>query len=431
MNRKKIAFLTFGCKLNFAETSEVSKLFNIKNFEIVSHKDIADIYIINSCSVTAKAESKCRQAIRHAKKINPEAFIAVIGCYSQLKPDELEKMEGVNLVIGNDLKFKLPDFLQNPNNLDNNKTHLIDILKSDQFNPSFSASDRTRSFLKIQDGCDYFCSYCTIPYARGLSRSDSIENIIKSADNISELGIKEIILTGVNIGDFGRNNNESLYELIVELNKVEAIERIRISSIEPDLLTDEIIKFVASSPKFLPHFHIPLQSGSDKILKAMNRKYERQLFADKILKIKTLMPESCIAADVIVGFPGETNDDFIETYEFIKNLDISYVHVFSYSDRENAKSIHFSNKIQGKTIKERSKKLHQLSLEKKLYFCQQNIGRTEKVLFESNNYNDFMLGWTENYIRVKTKYNSELINKILTVELNKFDENGVFLLEKI
>lgn len=424
MDKIKIAFKTFGCKLNYSETSTISKSFETKNYEIVSTKEKADVYVINSCMVTAKAELKCKQEIRKLHKLNPDSTIVVVGCYSQLKANELASMKEVGIVLGNDEKFNLQKYLENQNPAET-KIDTSEILKSKTFISSYSSGDRTRSFLKIQDGCDYFCSYCTIPYARGRSRSDNIENTIKKAKEIANLGIKEIILSGINIGDFGKSSNETLLDFLKKLIKVEGIERIRISSIEPDLLTDEIINLVYKSDKLLPHFHIPLQSGSNKILSAMNRKYKREVFADRVNKIKTLMPDCCIAADVIVGFPDETDDDFWDTYNFIDNLKISYLHVFSYSDRENAKSTKLENKIPNSIIKERSRTLQKLSNSKKQHFYRQNIGKASKVLFESDNHNGFISGWSENYLRVKTNFNKSLINSIETVVLKNL-ENGVF-----
>ena len=334
-------------------------------------------------------------------------------------------MTEVNLVLGNEAKFNLQNYLENQN-FKETKIDTSEIQKSEIFCPSYSSGDRTRSFLKVQDGCDYFCSYCTIPFARGRSRSDNIENTIKKAYEIADLGIKEIILSGINIGDFGKSKDETLSDFLKELVKVKGIERIRVSSIEPDLLSDEIINLIYNYDKLLPHFHIPLQSGSDKILSAMNRKYKRDLFTDRILKIKSMMPDSCIAADVIVGFPGETEADFMDTYNFIDKLNISYLHVFSYSDRDNAKSSKLENKISQNIIKQRSKTLQKLSDSKKQHFYRQNIGKKSRVLFESDNHNGFITGWTENYLRVKTSFDKNLINSIETVVLKNLEE-GVFI----
>lgn len=427
--RKKIAFQTFGCKLNFAETSQIARQFADEGFEIVDNKETADYYVINSCTVTSIAEKKCKTAIRSVKSRNPDIKIAVIGCFSELKASELNEMEEVNYIIGNSDKNRIVELIKNEENtIDKscNGFNFVPVSKTKNFIPSYSLGDRTRSFLKIQDGCDYFCSYCAIPLARGRSRSDTIENTVKSVHDIAKSSIKEIVLTGVNIGDFGKNNNQSFYQLIKELDKVKDIERFRISSIEPDLLTDVIIGFVAGSERFLPHFHIPLQSGNNIILKLMKRHYNRELFAERVFKIQEMMPFACIAADVIVGFPGETDDYFDDTYTFIDSLPVSYLHVFTYSERPNTKSIMLGNKIPMNIRRDRSRKLQMLSDNKKHLFYTQNIGTKRKVLFESDIQKGFIYGFTENYIRVKTQKNTELINKIVDVELNDLTEEGVF-----
>jgi len=370
--------------------------------------------------VTAVAEKKCRAAIRQAHKQNPEAKIAVIGCFPELKPEELRQMEGVDLVLGHTAKFHLLEELENLG-----RPSHFEI--KEEFIPSYSWGDRTRSFLKIQDGCDYFCTYCTIPFARGRSRSDTIGNVLKNAGEIARHGVHEIVLTGVNIGDFGKQGGESFFGLIKELDKVNGIDRIRISSIEPDLLRDEIIEFVAGSGKFLPHFHIPLQSGCNKILKAMHRKYDCELYQNSIRKIKSLMPFACIAADVIVGFPGETEDDFDETLNFIQHLDISYLHVFTYSKRDNTVAAKMAEMIPEKIRKQRSEKLHALSCNKKQIFYLQNQGRQVNVLFESDHTDGYMHGFSENYIRVKTRYNPALVNTIQPVLLLNPDPDGCYI----
>ncbi len=425
---KKVAFQTFGCKLNFAETSQLSRQFIENGFEIVDSKENADVYVINTCTVTSIAEKKCKTAIRAAIKRNSDAKVAVIGCFSQLKADEIQEIEGVDIIVGNNEKHKLLEMLINRENTHEHCAYsgVKQMDRNDEFVPSYSSGDRTRSFLKIQDGCDYFCTYCAIPFARGRSRSDIIENIVKSAQKIASEGLKEIILTGVNIGDFGKQNNESFFELIQALDKVQSIERYRISSIEPDLLTDEIIEFVSKSTKFLPHFHIPLQSGSNKILKLMKRHYQRELFADRISKIKELMPHCCIAADVITGFPNETDEDFQDAYQFIESLPISYLHVFTYSERPDTIAAKLEGKVPVYIRRERSKQLQLLSDQKKHDFYMQNIGSTKKVLFESDIHHGFIYGFTDNYIRVKTKSNSELINKVVIVSLSEMDNEGVF-----
>jgi len=425
--KKKIAFSTFGCKLNFAETSEISRNIQKKNFELVDYKEFADVYVINTCTVTANADKKCKTAIKQALHRNPKAKIAVMGCLSQLKALEISKIDGVDLVLGNTDKFLLPDFLDNLNKNEHAEIYNHDILKEAQFIPSYSITSRTRSFFKIQDGCDYFCTYCAIPFARGRSRNDTIANTIKIANEIGQTKIKEVVLTGINIGDFGKHHNESFYQLITQLEKVNGIERYRISSIEPDLLTNEIIGFVNNSVKFMPHFHIPLQSGNNRILKLMHRKYPRELFAERVIKIKELMPDCCVACDVIVGFPSETNEEFNDTLQFLGQLDISYIHVFTYSPRPNTLALKIDEKVSEKEKKTRSQLLHQLSEEKKLTFYKSNIGKTVKVLWESDVQNGFMFGFTDNYIRVKTTYDPSLVNEIKTIRLENMDSDGIFL----
>jgi len=423
---KKIAFQTFGCKLNFSETSSIAKSFINEGFTTVNYKENADIYVINSCSVTGTAEKKCKTAIKQAHKRNPNAHIAIIGCFSQLSPNELAAFEGVDLVLGNKEKFQLFDHLKKLDNKKNSSPLIAvgELKKDTDFYSSYSSGDRTRSFLKVQDGCDYFCTYCTIPHARGRSRSDSIENTLKIAKEIAATEIKEVILTGVNVGDFGKHQNENLIDLLKELDKVDGIERIRISSIEPELLTHEIIDFVATSKKFLPHFHIPLQSGSDTILKAMKRKYNCELFADRISKIKSIIPDCMIAVDVIVGFPGETDEHFNETYEFIKNLEIDYAHVFSYSERPGTLAVNIKEKVPSKVIKERSQKLHELSERKKQKFYLDHKSKSYQVLFESEDNKGFIHGFTENYIKAKHPFDTNLSNQIVTVTLDNLDEEG-------
>jgi threonylcarbamoyladenosine tRNA methylthiotransferase MtaB len=427
---KKVAFQTFGCKLNFAETSQISRQFQENGYEVADFKDTADVYVINTCTVTSIAEKKCKTAIRAAIKRNPEAKVAVVGCFSQLKAEEIQEIEGVDIIVGNNEKYKLFELISNRKlNNDSNCAYcdVKQMEKSDAFVPSYSSGDRTRSFLKIQDGCDYFCTYCAIPFARGRSRSDTIENIVKSAEQIAAEGLKEIILTGVNIGDFGKLNNENFLQLIQALDRVEGIARYRISSIEPELLSDDIIKFVATSAKFLPHFHIPLQSGSNKILKLMKRHYQRELFAGRISAIKAIMPDSCIAADVICGFPGETDADFQDTFDFIKSLPISYLHVFTYSERPDTIAAKLEGNVAVNIRRERSKQLQRLSDQKKHEFYLQNKGKIKKVLFESDIHHGFIFGFTDNYIRVKIKTDKALINKVQEVSLKELDEDEVFI----
>jgi threonylcarbamoyladenosine tRNA methylthiotransferase MtaB len=429
MNPKSIAFHHFGCKVNFAEASTLSRQFQEKGLVLKDFHDQADIYVISTCMVTAVAEKKCRAAIRQAHKLNPKAKIAVIGCFSELKPQELAEMEGVDLVLGHTGKFNLMDELEKLETVHDYHGGIYpgETESRNTFIPSYSYGDRTRSFLKIQDGCDYFCTYCTIPLARGRSRSDSIENILKNAKEIASHGIKEIVLTGVNIGDFGRHSGESLLELIRSLDRIEGIPRLRISSIEPDLLSDEIIELISTSDHFMPHFHIPLQSGSDRVLKAMHRKYKRDLYQSRVKKIRSIMPYSCIAADIIAGFPGETEDDFRDALAFIRGLDISYLHVFTYSKRENTLASKMEGMIPDKIKKERSEMLHSLSEEQKRLFYIKNTGRDVNVLFESANSQGFMHGFSENYLKVKTPFTPELINRITTVRLDEMDEDGVFM----
>lgn len=433
MQKKRIAFHTLGCKLNFSETSTISRQFGTDNFELVDFGQRADVYVIHTCSVTAAAERKCKASIKQAMKRNPDASIAVIGCAAQANPKMFLRMNGVSWVLGTVEKFRLGEIVESmfstQNKLPNTQYHTdlpenneeVEICKTREFIPSYSANDRTRSFFKVQDGCDYFCTYCSIPLMRGRSRSDTIENTLKVANDIAATGIKEIVLTGVNIGDFGRGNNEKFIQLIRELDKVEGIERIRISSIEPELLSEEIISFVADSNKILPHFHIPMQSGSNKILVAMRRKYLREVFASKVYAIKKLMPGACIAADVIVGFPGETDEDFSDTYRFITDLDISYLHVFTYSERPGTSANAMADAVDNITRKQRSQELHKLSEEKKVHFYESQRGLLFNVLFESDQENGMMFGFTENYIKVTTPFNAELVNVIVHVRLLAMD----------
>jgi len=419
--KKRIAFHTLGCKLNFSETSTISRQFGFDDFEIVEFHEQADYYIVHTCSVTAVAEKKCKTAIKQAHKRNPEAQVAVIGCAVQANPEMFSTMEGVSWVFGNQDKFRLGEIIKSQNNENHSYGHhesfVSEINKTKEFIPSYSIGDRTRSFFKVQDGCDYFCTYCSIPFMRGRSRSESVENTMNVAREIAATELKEIILTGVNIGDFGRQNNESFIDLLHQLAELEGIERIRISSIEPELLTDDIIKLVSISPRLLPHFHIPLQSGSDKILQLMKRKYLRSVFADRVHYIKQLMPDACIAADVIVGFPGETNEDFEDTYQFIKSLDITYLHVFTYSERPGTKSLQLEGKVDEREKRRRSQLLHELSEVKKNDFYNRQIGKTGQVLWESDNIKGFMHGFTGNYVKVRTAYNPELINKITKIKI--------------
>jgi len=422
--KKKIAFYTLGCKLNFSETSQISRQFTPDKFDIVSFDEVADIYIINTCVVTEKAEKKSRAIIRQAKKRNPDAVVAAVGCYSEINPDELLAIKGTDIVLGTSAKFAISEYLEK---LDSGKENTKSEYPSiEKFIPSYSSGDRTRSFFKIQDGCDYFCSYCTVPLARGRSRSGTIEDTVRIAKEIANSGIKEMILTGVNVGDFGRKNNENFIDLLEKLDNIDGTERIRISSIEPNLLTNEIIEFVASSKKFLPHFHIPLQSASDKVLSLMKRKYEVELFLGRINKVKELMPDCCIAIDLIVGFPGETEEDFNDSFNFIESSAISYMHIFTYSERERTHAVTLSGIVANSERTRRSKKMLALSEKKKVEFYKENIGKEKFVLFESDNDNGMMYGFTENYIKVKTVFDKALINQIKNVKLIKIEKDGIF-----
>jgi threonylcarbamoyladenosine tRNA methylthiotransferase MtaB len=399
----------------------LSRQFKENGFLLKDFREKADVYVISTCVVTSVAEKKCRAAIRHAHHLNPDAKIAVIGCFPELMPDQLQKMDGVSIVLGHSAKFTLFGEIKNLFHQDYTRQRVDS--SSAGFVSSWSFGDRTRSFVKIQDGCDYYCSYCTIPLARGHSRSDTIDHVIRNVQETLKAGAKEVVLTGINIGDFGKNTKETFADLLRELEKVSEIPRIRVSSIEPDLLNDEVIELIASSKKFMPHFHIPLQSGSPQILKLMKRKYDPELFTSRILKIRDLIPAACIATDVIVGFPGETDNDFMETYDFIESLELSYLHVFSYSKRANTLAANLTDPVQDKIKKHRSDILHQLSVNKKKIFYLKHKGMTGKVLFESDNSNGYMHGFTENYIKVKTKFNPTLVNKITPVLLDLLGED--------
>jgi threonylcarbamoyladenosine tRNA methylthiotransferase MtaB len=424
--KKKIAFHTLGCKLNFSETSTIARMFPKAEYEIVDFKEEADFYVINSCSVTGIAEKKCKTAAKQAKKRNPKAKVSMLGCYSQIKPDIIARLEYVDLVLGNEDKFNLPQYLSNPESEPATEVHVMNLAKTKTFSPAYSSGNRTRSFLKVQDGCDHFCTYCSIPFARGRSRSGTVAQTIAKAEEIGRSNIREIILTGVNIGDFGKGTEENFYDLLVELEKVPGIERIRISSVEPELLSDEIIELVAQSKVFLPHFHLPLQSGCDKTLKDMKRFYDTALYANRVQKIKSVLPDACIAADLIVGFPTETEADFAQTKQFIADMPVSYVHVFTYSQRENTNALRMQNVLKPGEKKERSQRLHELSERKRMQFYRENIGTTRKVLWESEVQNGMMAGWTENYIKVITSYQAELENTIQEVELEVLNAEGVF-----
>ncbi len=422
-----VALSTLGCKLNFSETSSISNNLEKNNFKVVPFNQYADAYIINTCSVTENADNKFKVFVNKALKINPNAFVAAIGCYAQLKPEELLSVKGVDLVLGASEKFNIVNYLLNIDQDFSKLDHSCNINDVDSFTETYSINSRTRSFLKVQDGCDYKCSFCTIPLARGKSRSNTIENVVKNVNEIISNGIREIVLTGINLGDFGKRQvdniktNEDFFELIKTLDEIDGVERYRVSSIEPNLLTDEIISFISKSKRFVPHFHIPLQSGSDEILKKMRRRYKTGLYKSRVDLIKKLMPSASIGVDVIVGFPGETDEMFLETYDFIKKLDVSYLHVFSYSERENTKAIELNGVVPKTTRNKRSKLLRLLSASKKSRFYKQHIGGNYNVLFESENKNGFIEGYTENYIRVRKNWNKNLVGKIQKVRIEKVD----------
>ena len=422
---KRIAFHTMGCKLNLSETGTISRDFIQHGFQKVSYKEKADIYVLNTCSVTENANKEARKLIRQAKRRNPDSSIAIIGCYAQLKPNEISKIKGVDLVLGAKEKFNLLTHLEKLDIKDKAKIVESDIREINSFKPSYSSAERTRSFLKIQDGCNYTCSFCTIPLARGKSRSDSIKNTMETAKKITNRGAREIVLTGVNIGDFGNGTTETFYDLIQQLDTINELDRIRISSIEPNLLSTQIIDFCATSKKIMPHFHIPLQSGSNKILQSMRRRYNRELYEEKIIKIKNLIPDACIGVDVIVGFPGETDSEFYKTYDYLKELDISYLHVFSYSERENTEAIKIKDVVNFEERAERSKMLHILSNKKTHLFNDKFLNSNRLVLFESIK-NGKVIGHTDNYIQVQVDGDSKLINKILPVNLELNRGSNIF-----
>jgi len=418
---KKVAFYTLGCKLNFSETSTIGRLFTDAGYAVVEFTAAADVYVINTCSVTDHADKKCRKVVKEALKYSPNAYITIVGCYAQLKPTEIAEIEGVDMVLGAAEKFRIVEFISDLTKNPKAVVHQQNIEKvNHNFIAAYSIGDRTRTFLKVQDGCDYPCTYCTIPLARGGSRSDTIENVVNRANQIAASGVKEIVLTGVNLGDFGiRNGNreDKFFDLVKALDEVEGIERIRISSIEPNLLSNEIIEFVATSKRFVPHFHIPLQSGSNKILGLMKRRYQRELYTERVAKIKAVMPNCCIGVDVIVGFPGETHEDFLDTYQFLNTLDISYLHVFTYSEREQTAAAVMKGKVAGSTRFDRNKMLHILSDKKRRAFYESQIGATAQVLFEDDQKNGFMHGFTKNYVKVKAKYDPVMVNELKNVKL--------------
>jgi threonylcarbamoyladenosine tRNA methylthiotransferase MtaB len=430
MERKKVAFYTLGCKLNFSETSTIARSFQQEGFDRVEFDDVADIYVINTCSVTENADKQFKHVVRQAMKKNDKAFVAAVGCYAQLKPEELAAVDGVDLVLGATEKFKITDYINDLSKNDMGEVHSCEIVEADFYVGSYSIGDRTRAFLKVQDGCDYKCTYCTIPLARGISRSDTMENVLRNAKEISEQNIREIVLTGVNIGDYGKGefgnkkHEHTFLELVQNLDEIEGIERLRISSIEPNLLRNETIDFVSQSRTFVPHFHIPLQSGSNDILKKMKRRYMRELYAERVAKIREVMPHACIGVDVIVGFPGETDDHFLETYHFLNDLDISYLHVFTYSERDNTEAAAFDGVVPANVRAKRSKMLRGLSVKKRRAFYESQLGTMRTVLFEGENKEGYIHGFTENYVKVKAPWNPELVNTLHEVTLRNIDEDG-------
>jgi threonylcarbamoyladenosine tRNA methylthiotransferase MtaB len=422
-----VSFYTLGCKLNFSETSTIARQLDEHGFQKVNFEQGADVYVINTCSVTDNADKKCRKVVKEALKFNPSAFVAIVGCYAQLKPQEIAGIPGVDVVLGAAEKFNLIAHLSDLTKRSRGEIYNTRIKEVSTYQSAYSVGDRTRSFLKVQDGCDYFCSFCTIPLARGKSRSDTVANVIKQAEEIVAKGVKEIVLTGVNIGDFGVNTGETFYDLLKGLEQVEGITRLRISSIEPNLLTNEIMELASVSKQIVPHFHIPLQSGSDKLLKLMRRKYLRELYANRVATIKKLMPHACIGVDVIIGFPGETHEDFLDTYTFLNELDVSYLHVFTYSERVNTTAYKMEGVVPMNERNERSKMLHILSDKKRRFFYEQHLGKTFNVLFEAEQDGSFMHGFTDNYIKVKTTYDPLLVNEVTEVELVQITDDGTVL----
>ena len=422
IQKKSVAFHTLGCKLNYSETSAISRLMETEGYEKRAFDEQADVYVINTCSVTENADKECRQLVRRIQRKAPDSMVVITGCYAQLKPREIAEIPGVDLVLGAAEKFNITTHLNGLSKTDPTRICSCDTTEINGFNSSYSLNDRTRTFLKVQDGCDYSCSFCTIPMARGKSRSNRIEQVVQEVHMLAEKGVKEIVLTGVNLGDFGKGPNaekhsESFFELVQALDAVEGIERFRISSIEPNLLTNEIIDFVASSKRFMPHFHIPLQSGSNKLLGLMRRRYQRELYADRVAFIKSRIPHCCIGVDVIVGFPGETDEDFDDTFNFLHQLDVAYLHVFTYSERDNTHALNITPVVPINIRNERNKKLRNLSYLKSRWFENSHAGETRKVLFESGKDNGMMEGYTDNYIKVSTPYRPEWFNQVLDWKL--------------
>lgn len=434
---KTVAFHTLGCKLNFAETSTIARNLTSNGYKRVEFDQASDVYVINTCSVTANADKECKSIVKNALKANPNGFVVIIGCYAQLKPQEIAEMEGVDLVLGATEKFNIVDYLEDLNKQNDTIVHSCEIDDANFFIGSYSLGDRTRAFMKVQDGCDYKCTYCTIPRARGISRSDTVENIVKNAYEIGEKGIKEIVLTGVNVGDYGKGefgnkkHEHTFLELIQQLDNVNNIERFRISSIEPNLLKNEIIEFTANSQRFVPHFHIPLQSGSDEILKKMKRRYLSGLYIERVNKIKELMPDCCIGVDVIVGFPGETDEHFLETYNLLNKLPVSYLHVFTYSERPNTEAFEMDGIVPKDIRKKRNKMLRILSEKKRMSFYNTQLDKTHRVIWEADNKNGKMHGFTENYVKVETDYDERLINQSERVELVSLNNAGMVEVKRI
>jgi len=433
--RKKVAFYTLGCKLNFSETSTIARGFVNEGFDRVDFSESADMYVINTCSVTDNADKKFKTVVKQAQKGNPKAFIAAVGCYAQLKPEELANVDGVDLVLGATEKFKIRDYINDLSKNDFGEVHSCEIEDADFYVGSYAIGDRTRAFLKVQDGCDYKCTYCTIPLARGISRSDALENVLTNAAEIAAQGIKEIVLTGVNIGDYGKGefgnkkHEHTFLDLIQALDMVSGIHRLRISSIEPNLLKNETIDFVAKSKSFVPHFHIPLQSGSDAMLKLMKRRYMTALYTERVNRIKSVMPNCCIGVDVIVGFPGETEEHFLETYHYLNELDISYLHVFTYSERDNTEAAEMGGVVPKKVRNKRSKMLRSLSVKKRRAFYESQIGETLNVLFEGENKEGYIHGFTENYVKVRAPWNPELVNTIHRIVLTGIADDGLVTID--
>lgn len=431
---KKVAFYTLGCKLNFSETSSIGRQFKDAGYDSVPFDSPADVYVINTCSVTDNADKKCRKVVKEALKHSPSAYVTIVGCYAQLKPKEIAEIPGVDMVLGAAEKFNIIEHINDLTKQEKTVIHNSPIDETNQFVTAYSIGDRTRTFLKVQDGCDYSCTFCTIPLARGASRSGRIEDIVRQAEEIAASGVKEIVLTGVNIGDYGIRDGkrqDKFLDLVKALDKVEGIDRIRISSIEPNLLANEIIEFVAQSKRFVPHFHMPLQSGSNKILAMMRRRYKRELYAERVTKIKSLMPNACIGVDVIVGFPGETREDFLDTYNFLNELNISYLHVFTYSERENTIAAQMEGAVPGSQRSDRSKMLHILSEKKRRAFYEENIGAIGEVLFEGDIKEGYMHGFSKNYVKVRTAYDPLLVNEIAKVKFISISENGDVDIEEI